>query len=95
MNGSTARFEENAEKRLSNIEKHGIDFRRALRGFSDTRRVSYSSREEHAEQRSVLVALADNRLIAVIYKQRISGIRIISARPANRKERKLWNTSGS
>jgi hypothetical protein len=88
-------FEWDESKRLTNIEKHGIDFRQALNVFSDPRSFEYRSRGNHDEQRCVLVGLAGKRLIAVIYVVRGLKIRIISARAARNEERKLWNANTS
>lgn len=95
MDVPETRFEWDAQKRLSNIEKHGIDFRQALRAFRDPQSVEYISRGEYAEQRCVLIGLAGNRLITVIYVVRDTKIRIISARAPRREERSLWNANTS
>ena len=88
-------FEWDENKRLSNIQKHGIDFVRALDAFWDPQSFEYRSRADHEEQRCVLVGKADGRLLAVIYVTRGLRIRIISARLARREERKLWNENTS
>lgn len=95
MDEQARRFEWDERKRLSNIEKHRIDFRQAVRAFNDPQSVEYVSRGDHAEQRCVLVGMAGNRLIAVIYVLRGTKIRIISARAPQTKDRKLWNENTS
>jgi hypothetical protein len=89
------RFEWNIQKRLTNIEKHRIDFRQAIAAFDDPQSIEYVSRGNHDEHRCVLVGLVSDRLIAVIYVVRSAKIRIISARAARPEERKLWNANTS
>jgi uncharacterized DUF497 family protein len=89
------RFEWDQQKRLSNIDKHGIDFRRALNVFRDPTSFEYRSRGDHGEERCVLVGMTDDRLIAIVYVLRGPKIRIISARAARNEERNLWNASES
>lgn len=88
-------FEWDANKRDSNIRKHGIDFVRAIDAFWDPRSFEYRSKADHEEQRCVLIGLAEGRLIAVVYVARGLRIRIISARLARREERELWNENTS
>jgi uncharacterized DUF497 family protein len=95
MDEEARRFEWDERKRLLNIDKHGIDFRRAMRAFRDPQRVEYASRGDHLENRIVTIGLMDTRIIAVIYTVRGANMRIISARAADRWERKLWNENTS
>lgn len=70
MDENRTRFEWNSQKRLINIEKHRIDFRQPIAAFEDPQSIEYVSRGDHDEQRCVLVGLAQDRLIAVIYAVR-------------------------
>ncbi|HEV7338482.1 MAG TPA: BrnT family toxin [Bosea sp. (in: a-proteobacteria)] len=95
MDASEARFEWNDEKNATNIRKHGIAFKDAIKAFDDVNSFEYRSLGPHAEQRCVLIGSAEGRLIAVIYTVREERIRIISARAARREERNRWNANTS
>ena len=83
-------FEWDAKKRLANIDKHNIDFRRALEIFRDENAVTWQSNVESGEDRLVTVAPLDGVIIAVIHVRRGHAIRIISARRARPYERTLY-----
>jgi hypothetical protein len=78
-------FEWDEAKRLANIERHGIDFRDIGRFFASPTLISRSDRT--SEIRWVAVGVLNERVISVIFTQRHSSCRIISARRARRKER--------
>lgn len=82
-------FEWDEEKRLSNIEKHDVDFRRALEIF-DGRPVLRRESQRDDEQRFVTLGPLDARFIAVVWTFRDSKVRIISARRARDGERKQY-----
>ncbi|MFC5393609.1 BrnT family toxin [Bosea vestrisii] len=95
MKASETRFEWNYDKNATNIRKHGIAFRDAIKAFSDVNSFEYRSQGPHAEQRCVLIGSVEGRLVAVIYTVREERIRIISARAARREERNRWNETRS
>lgn len=82
-------------KRLANIHKHGIDFKRAIGAFQDPHSFEYRSDHSDGEQRCVLIGEVEGRVIAVVYTIRGEAIRIISARKARKKEVELWLTNTS
>jgi uncharacterized protein len=83
-------FEWDEVKRKSNLDKHGIDFRRAQRIFDGRPRVDIAS-PRHSEYRALSIALLDDRLAAVAWTPREPGlIRIISARRAGRAEERQY-----
>jgi uncharacterized DUF497 family protein len=59
------RFEWHERKRLSNLAKHGLDFRRAVQVF-DSASFSYRSPRQN-EERWVTVGEAHGRLVAVVW----------------------------
>ena len=73
-------------KRLKNIEKHGLDFRRLdIDFFSDALIV------EAKQDRLKAVGILSDDVIAVIFVALgLEGISLISLRPASRKERNLY-----
>ena len=84
------RFEWDEAKRLSNIEKHGIDFIRAERAFDGRVALTIASRFV-AELRFLTVARIDGRLVSVVWTPRENGLtRIISARRASDAEERQY-----
>jgi len=83
-------FEWDEAKRRSNIDKHGLDFRDALRIFDGRPRLDVgSSRGE--EERTLSVAIFDERFAAVTWTWRGNDtIRIISVRRARRAEERQY-----
>ena len=78
------RFEWDENKRTVNIEKHGLDFSRAVRIF-DGFVLEWDSPRE-SEHRTKATGMVEGRYITVIYTWRGSRRRIISARPARKAE---------
>jgi uncharacterized protein len=88
-------FEWDEAKAATNQRKHKVSFEEASTVFADdfalTGRDPDHSVEEH---RFITFGLSDkNRLLVVSHTDRGSKIRIISARPATRSERKLYENS--
>lgn len=88
-------FEWDETKRLSNIEKHGIDFADAKEAFADPAAYTFASPVLANEQRYVTVGTTKGMLVAVISTHRDSVVRIISARAARRSERELYGGTKS
>ena len=80
-------FEWDENKRLSNIEKHHIDFADAVRIFDGFVLTQLSSRTEHQELRYMSIGLLNGTEITVIHTPRDDKRRIISARRARIEER--------
>ena len=81
-------FEWDETKRLSNLEKHGIDFRVVTRLFGNqslTVPSPYSN-----EVRWITIGLVGDKLIVAVFTVRSGRIRLISARRAKRRERKEY-----
>ena len=84
-----AGFEWDERKRLSNFEKHGIDFLEVIPAFDNPMARMQSDRND--EIRYLVIGDADGREIAVAYKEETGNVcRIISARPARRDERAAY-----
>ena len=79
-------FEWDENKNTANIEKHGIDFKRAQRIWDETP-VEISRSSERGEERIVVIGELEAVCLTVVYTERQGNIRIISARASNRKER--------
>ena len=82
-------FEWDPDKRRRNIEKHGIDFLRAQTVFDGLHLVSRSNRK--GETRFLAIGKAGGELITVVYTERGSTTRIISARKARDYEREKYS----
>jgi uncharacterized protein len=82
------RFEWDESKCELNIERHGIDFRGAVRIFDGFILRTRSDRK--GEIRWLAIGLRNDEVISVVYTERSETCRIISARRARRKERAAY-----
>jgi uncharacterized DUF497 family protein len=85
-------FEWDLRKARSNLSKHAVSFEAASTVFSDPASLTISDPDHSLlEPRHITMGLAFNgKLLVVAHTDRGDNIRIISARPASRKERKLY-----
>lgn len=83
-------FEWNEAKARSNLRKHGISFEDAVTVFDDPLAATRDDPDHsEEEQRFVTIGNArDGRLLVVCHYDRPERIRLISARMANRHERR-------
>ena len=88
-------YEWDPQKRLSNIEKHDIDFVDAILVLEDKLALTIEIDElTHQEKRLVTVGSdPEGRILTVVYTYRKENIRIISARRASRSERRQYEES--
>jgi uncharacterized DUF497 family protein len=83
------RFEWDPKKELLNSRKHGISFAEAATVFDDSEAAIFDD-EKHseAERREIIIGIsALSHTLLVSFTQRGESVRIISARPANKKEK--------
>ena len=80
------------EKLKANIEKHGVHFADAIPVLEDPLAITITDQEsDPTEERFVALGLdALARTLVVVYTWRGGDIRLISARPADRRERKEY-----
>jgi uncharacterized DUF497 family protein len=85
-------FEWDASKARSNHKKHGISFEEATTIFGDRRAITIESSVVSDEKRLVTIgrSATGRFVIVVVHTDRNDRIRIISARPASRAERKQY-----
>ena len=85
-------FEWDERKRLSNIERHGLDFVEAERMFESPMLTALDTREDYGEDRWVGVGISNGRVLVVAFTERNEGrtVRIISLRKALSHERKAF-----
>ena len=83
-------FEWDEEKAAANLKKHGIDFRDAALVFNDPfRKEFYDAAHSGGEDRYNTIGKVDE-ILFVVYTELGIRTRIISARPANKKEMKIY-----
>ncbi|MDJ0826222.1 MAG: BrnT family toxin [Rhodobacter sp.] len=78
-------FEWDEAKRLATLEKHKLDFRKAIEVFASDHLIT--SGKSELEERLVAVGILNGKAISVIFTYRAENIRIITARIARRDER--------
>ena len=83
-------FEWDSFKNQRNIEKHGIDFTDAVRIFERPTLTVVDNRRNSGEKRIVAMGTVEDVILYVVYTVRDGIWRIISARRANRRERKKY-----
>jgi hypothetical protein len=93
------RFEWDPQKAASNFRKHGISFEIATHVFDDPFVLSSIERIEHGEERWQAIGNVDGFVLVLVvhtvceeseHDISIETIRIISAREADKKERKRY-----
>lgn len=83
-------FEWDEEKALINFKKHKVLFETAAKVFLDQNRIEiYDAAHSIDEDRFITIGMA-GEVLFVVYTERISKIRIISARLANERERRIY-----
>ena len=84
-------FEWDSDKAAANVSRHGVSFELAMLVFLDNGRlIKLYERFDYGEERIITMGHVNNRLHVVVYTQTNDTIRIISARKANRRERKRY-----
>ncbi len=86
-------FEWDATKSSANLAKHGISFDDAIKIFRDRCVERENGRHDYGEIRRVAIGRVADLLATVIYTYRGANRRIISARRANRDERKTYRAA--
>jgi uncharacterized protein len=84
-------FEWDTKKNESNFEKHGLDFADAEQFFTTELFVRLDTRKKYGELRWQVFGLMYGRLLVLAFTKRGEEIiRVISFRPANRRERNMY-----
>lgn len=83
-------FEWNPNKAATNLKKHGIDFADAVSVFNDSHAITIDD-PDFDEERFVSIGIDTYaRILVVVYTYRGDTIRLISARKAEKYERKQY-----
>lgn len=84
-------FEWDADKAAKNLAKHGISFPEAALVFDDPRRLTVVDTRETSEVRENTTGkIGGLVVVTVTHTDRSGVVRLISARPASRQERKRY-----
>ena len=84
-------FEWDEAKNRANIRKHGIAFEMAQLIFKSTFFTKLDLRNAYGEDRFISIGKIDDIVVlVVVHTDRNERTRIISARPASRKERQAY-----
>jgi uncharacterized DUF497 family protein len=85
-------FEWDESKAKSNLAKHGVSFEEASTVFGDPWSLTIPDPvHSQGEERAIVPGQSHQRkLLVVVHTERGDNIRIFSARPAGRRERKTY-----
>ena len=83
-------FEWDANKAQSNVKKHGVTFEEAAEAFLDPFYQGGDASVDDEHREFIIGYSLAQRLLLVVYLERGARTRIVSARPATRPERKLY-----
>ncbi len=86
-------FEWDSNKAQVNLEKHSVSFEEAVEVFFDPFYQSGDATRNDEQRNFILGYSLSPRILLVVHVERGERTRIISARPATRKERKLYEQS--
>jgi len=85
-------FEWDENKNAANLKKHGISFEEAALIFKGVVWSRLDNREDYGEVREISTGLIGGRAVAVVvHTDRFNTTRIVSARLANKTEKKAYN----
>ncbi len=91
------KFEWDTRKARQNLRKHRVDFTEGVTVFADTLSITIPD-PDHSEdeERWVTIGLSNrHRLLVVVHTEQEETIRIISARTADRLERRKYEEGAS
>jgi uncharacterized protein len=80
-------------KRRSNLEKHSVDFAAAIEFDWETAIVFEDTRFDYGEVRFIAIGRIAAKVYTMVFTEILDGLRIISLRPAHRKERMRYEES--
>ena len=95
VSGLVFDYEWDDDKAAENLRKHRVDFEEAASIFDDDLMITEAD-WVHSEEEDRYVSLglsSKNRLLVVIYTERVRTIRIISAREPTAKEKRSYEHS--
>ena len=86
------RFEWDEDKAAGNLDKHGVSFEDAIAVFEDFRSITiFDQSHSDDEDRYIDIGMSNQgQILTVVYTERGTRIRIISARNATPREQKYY-----
>ena len=85
------RLEYDTHKNQTNLAKHGISFTTASLTFNDQNAlITYDEQHSTLEDRFTLLGAVGSHILFIVYTMRGEVIRLISARPATKRERERY-----
>ena len=83
-------------KNAANLRKHGVAFEEAVTALKDSLAVTYRDPDHSADEFRFLTfgMSARGRILVVAHTDRGEAIRLVSARPAARSERRAYEEEG-
>jgi len=78
------------EKAAANLRKHGVDFADAETALRDEMAMTMPDDDPDGQRFVALATDALGRLLVVVYEWRDDDVRLVSARKANRSERRQY-----
>jgi uncharacterized DUF497 family protein len=79
-------------KAAANLRKHGVSFEEAVTALEDSLAVTYRD-PDHSEEESRFLTFgvsSSGRILVVAHTDREEAVRLMSARPATRSERRAY-----
>ena len=83
-------FEWDDDKARSNYDKHGVTFTEAIEAFFDPFHVACDATRGDEQRQFIIGYSLSQRLLLTVYTDRQERVRVISARPATRSERRVY-----
>lgn len=83
-------FEWDDDKARSNYDKHSVTFTEAVEAFFDPFHVAGDATRGDEERQFIIGYSLSQRLLLTVYTDRRERVRVISARPATRVERRVY-----
>jgi len=79
-------------KAAANLRKHGVSFEEAVTALEDVLAVTYRDPDHSEEELRFLTfgVSSTGRILVVAHTEREEAVRLISARPATRSERRAY-----
>ena len=84
-------FERDEAKDRAKVARHGVEFQTAKRIFEGPVLTRPDTRRDYREVRHISVGQVGPAVLVVAHTRRGASLRLISARPASRKERKAYH----
>jgi len=87
------RYTRHEPKRLSTLEKRGLDFADAEIVFEGPTFTFEDDRRDYGEQRWVTMGFLHDRVVVIVHTETEDEIRIISLREAEKDEQRLFSAN--